>query len=71
MPHTFMAVALDTYDVEIAHGMGGLHPMNKQTPAERLAIAAMNVAYGFKKYKTGGPWPQKIKYGKYFFHFFT
>ena len=64
MPNTFMAVALDTYDEEISHGQGGLHPMNKQTPAERLAIAAMNVAYGFNNYRTGGPWPLKLKYGK-------
>ena len=63
MPNTFMAVALDTYDEEIAIGMGGLHPMNKQKPAKRLAIAAMNVAYGFGNYRTGGPWPIKIEYG--------
>ena len=60
MPKTFMAVALDTYDEEIAHGQGGLHPMNKQKPAERLAIAGMNVAYGFKHYEIAGPFPSTI-----------
>ena len=68
MPNTFMAVALDTFDVRRSKFQGGVHPMNKQTPSERLAIAAMNVVYGFKNYRTGGPWPQKIEYGKYSFH---
>ena len=71
LPNTFMAVALDTYDEEIAIGMGGLHPMNKQKPAERLAMAAMNVAYGFRNYRTGGPWPKKIEYGKNHYIFVT
>ena len=34
-----------SYDTEIDHWKGGLHPMNKQTVSERLAVAGMNVAY--------------------------
>ena len=55
-----MAVSLDTFDEEISHGRGGIHPINKQIPSLRLAIAGMNVAYGFDKYDKGGPWPQSV-----------
>ena len=61
MPNTFMSVALDTYDVELDHWKGGLHPMNKQTVAHRLAIAGMNIAYGFNNYETRGPWPTSLQ----------
>ena len=60
MPNTFMAVSLDTFDEEISHGRGGIHPINKQIPSLRLAIAGMNVAYGFDKYNRGGPWPESV-----------
>ena len=60
MPNTFMAVSLYTFDEEISHGRGGIHPINKQIPSLRLAIAGMNVAYGFDKYNRGGPWPQSV-----------
>ena len=60
MPNVFMAVAMDTFDEEICHGRGGIHPMNKQVPSRRLAIAGMNVAYGFQNYDTHGPWPESI-----------
>ena len=60
MLNTFMAVSLDTFDKEISHGRGGIHPINKQIPSLRLAIAGMNVAYGFDKYDRGGPWPESV-----------
>ena len=70
MPNTFMAVAMDTFDEEIDHGRGGIHPMNKQVPSLRLAIAGMNVAYGFQDYDIGGPWPGSVVFsGNLFLHF--
>ena len=62
MPNTFMAVAMDTFDVKISDWQGGIHPMNKQTPAQRLAYAGFNVAYGYTKYPTGGPFPKSVNY---------
>ena len=57
-----MAVAMDTYDVAIDKWHGGIHPMNKQIAAERLALAGLNVAYGFDKYPTRGPWPISMSF---------
>ena len=61
MPNTFMTVSMDTYDEKLNKHSGQLHPMNKQTPALRLAMAGLNVAYGYSKYPTRGPWPSKMK----------
>jgi len=61
MPNTFMTVSMDTYDEKLNKHSGQLHPMNKQTPALRLAMAGLNVAYGYSKYPTRGPWPSNMK----------
>ena len=48
-----MGVALDTYDKQ-----NGIHPRNKQLSSKRLAIAALNVAYGqSSQFPSGGPFP--------------
>ena len=39
MPNTFMGVAPDTYSIKLNDFSGGIHPMDKQTPSLRLAIA--------------------------------
>ena len=41
-----MSTCLDTYDSKEGYP-GGIHSRYKQIVAERLAIAGMNVAYGF------------------------
>ena len=60
MPNTFMAVAIDTWDEKVDDLMGGVHNMDKQIPAMRLAIAGINMAYGYDKYPTQGPWPTSM-----------
>ena len=60
MPNTFMAVAMDTWQEQLNELQGGVHPMNKQTPSLRLAYAGINMAYGYHKYPTQGPWPTSI-----------
>ena len=49
-----MGVALDTYDKQ-----NGIHPRNKQVSSERLAIAALNVAYGQSQFPSEGPFPSE------------
>lgn len=61
MPNTFMGVAPDTYGPKINEFSGGIHPMDKQTPSLRLAIAGFNIAYGFTNYPTRGPWPLSVE----------
>ena len=51
-----MAVSLDTFDKEISYGRGGLHPMNKISPSQRLAVDGMNYTH----YPTRGPWPHTV-----------
>ncbi len=51
MSGVFMAVSLDAHEVD------EVHPKNKQLVASRLSYAAMNVAYGYRDYPTGGPFP--------------
>merc|ERR1712223_856335 len=53
LENVFMGVAIDTYDKE-----SGIHPRNKQLSSKRLAVAALNVAYGMTDYPTNGPFPQ-------------
>ncbi len=54
-PNVFMAVSLD------AHETDEVHPKNKQLVCHRLALAAMNVAYGRREYPTRGPFPVMVK----------
>ncbi len=51
MSGVFMAVSLDAHEVD------EVHPKNKQLVASRLSYAAMNVAYGYREYPLGGPFP--------------
>jgi sialate O-acetylesterase len=49
LPHTGMAVILD------AGEWNDIHPLDKQTPGHRLALAAQKVAYGDTKVVSSGP----------------
>ena len=54
MEHVFMATAVDD-DID-------LHPKNKRLPAERLAWAATNLAYGITERPLAGPLPTSISF---------
>lgn len=55
LPNTAMAVAID------AGEWNDIHPLNKKTVGERLAIAAENLAYGDKSVVPSGPVYQSAK----------
>eukprot|EP00090_Calanus_glacialis_P034275 TRINITY_DN57430_c0_g1_i1.p1 TRINITY_DN57430_c0_g1~~TRINITY_DN57430_c0_g1_i1.p1 ORF type:complete len:486 (+),score=94.70 TRINITY_DN57430_c0_g1_i1:160-1458(+) len=58
MSNVFMASSLDTYDPKQEGYPGGIHSRYKQIVAERLAVAGMNVAYGYTApYIPTGPFP--------------
>jgi len=54
MEHVFMATAVDD-DID-------LHPKNKRLPAERLAWAATNLAYGITERPLAGPLPTSVSF---------
>ena len=53
--NTAMAVAIDVGE------WNDIHPLNKQTVGERLALGALKVAYGKKSLLASGPHLKKIK----------
>ncbi|MDU0369042.1 sialate O-acetylesterase [Hymenobacter endophyticus] len=55
VPHTGMAVITD------AGEWNDIHPLNKQTPGHRLALAAQKVAYGDAKVVSSGPLYQEMQ----------
>ncbi|MBF9140756.1 beta galactosidase jelly roll domain-containing protein [Hymenobacter sp. BT439] len=55
LPHTGMAVILD------AGEWNDIHPLDKQTPGHRLALAAQKVAYGDSKLVSSGPLYQSMQ----------
>ncbi|ALW87428.1 9-O-acetylesterase [Hymenobacter sedentarius] len=55
VPHTGMAVILD------AGEWNDIHPLDKQTPGHRLALAAQKVAYGEKNLVASGPLYQSMQ----------
>ncbi|MBD2722399.1 sialate O-acetylesterase [Hymenobacter armeniacus] len=55
LPHTGMAVILD------AGEWNDIHPLDKQTPGHRLALAAQKVAYGDTKVVSSGPLYQSMQ----------
>lgn len=55
VPHTGMAVILD------AGEWNDIHPLDKQTPGHRLALAAQKVAYGEKNVVASGPLYQSMQ----------
>ncbi|WP_233169267.1 sialate O-acetylesterase [Hymenobacter sp. BT523] len=55
LPHTGMAVILD------AGEWNDIHPLDKQTPGHRLALAAQKVAYGDAKVVSSGPLYQSMQ----------
>ncbi|UOE32441.1 sialate O-acetylesterase [Hymenobacter monticola] len=55
LPHTGMAVILD------AGEWNDIHPLDKQTPGHRLALAAQKVAYGESKVVSSGPLYQSMQ----------
>ncbi|MFC7669516.1 sialate O-acetylesterase [Hymenobacter humi] len=55
LPHTGMAVILD------AGEWNDIHPLDKQTPGHRLALAAQKVAYGDTKVVASGPLYQSMQ----------
>jgi sialate O-acetylesterase len=55
LPHTGMAVLLD------AGEWNDIHPLDKQTPGRRLALAAEKVAYGESKLVASGPLYQSMQ----------
>jgi len=62
LKNVFMSTPLDTYDSKEGYP-GGIHPRYKQIVAERLAVAGMNVAYGFSSpYAPYGPFPSFTKF---------
>jgi sialate O-acetylesterase len=57
VPHTGMAVITD------AGEWNDIHPLDKQTPGHRLALAAQKVAYGDTKVVSSGPLYQGMQVG--------
>ncbi|UOQ96416.1 beta galactosidase jelly roll domain-containing protein [Hymenobacter sp. 5317J-9] len=55
LPHTGMAVILDVGE------WNDIHPLDKQTPGHRLALAAQKVAYGDAKVVSPGPLYQSMQ----------
>jgi sialate O-acetylesterase len=55
LPYTSMAVLLDVGE------WNDIHPLNKQTPGHRLALAAEKVAYGESKLVSSGPLYQSMQ----------
>ncbi|MCC3153142.1 sialate O-acetylesterase [Hymenobacter sp. BT770] len=55
VPHTGMAVLID------AGEWNDIHPLDKQTPGHRLALAAQKVAYGDAKVVASGPLYQTMQ----------
>jgi sialate O-acetylesterase len=55
LPHTGMAVLLDVGE------WNDIHPLDKQTPGHRLALAAQKVAYGDAKVVSAGPLYQSMQ----------
>ncbi|MBT9394595.1 sialate O-acetylesterase [Hymenobacter sp. NST-14] len=55
VPHTGMAVITD------AGEWNDIHPLDKQTPGHRLALAAQKVAYGDSKVVSSGPLYQEMQ----------
>jgi sialate O-acetylesterase len=55
LPYTGMAVLLDVGE------WNDIHPLDKQTPGHRLALAAEKVAYGESKLVTSGPLYQSMQ----------
>jgi sialate O-acetylesterase len=55
LPHTGMAVLLD------AGEWNDIHPLDKQTPGHRLALAAQQVAYGESRLVASGPLYQAMQ----------
>jgi len=55
VPHTGMAVITD------AGEWNDIHPLDKQTPGHRLALAAQKVAYGDAKVVSSGPLYQEMQ----------
>ena len=68
MENVFMSTSLDTYDSKDGYP-GGIHSRYKQIIAERLAVAGMNVAYGFSSaYSPYGPFPLSFSFDKELFN---
>ena len=60
MEQVFMAVALDTFDEKEGYP-GNIHTRYKQVVGERLALAAMAVAYGeHQHFPANGPLPSSV-----------
>ncbi|MBF9223067.1 sialate O-acetylesterase [Hymenobacter ruricola] len=55
LPHTGMAVLID------AGEWNDIHPLDKQTPGHRLALAAQKVAYGESRLVAAGPLYQALQ----------
>ncbi|WP_201981614.1 sialate O-acetylesterase [Hymenobacter rubidus] len=55
LPHTGMAVLLDVGE------WNDIHPLDKQTPGHRLALAAEKMAYGESKLVASGPLYQSMQ----------